>query len=228
MNVKLRTQIFLCDMCSEEYLDSVMLSRYSISEHNNDSSYTGALFSLRETSLAAGQIDRFRFERDAQLLILPLVGKLHIKRANSLQKSEVGEMRLLSLPAGDTCDILNNYQSSDIHYLIVAFSTNKSLEAYAGFSLMGNKLKTVFRNIASEGMRKTAIGKFSGRTEAVYRPSSAYTFAWVVQGAFEVEDCLLEKSDGLALVGEKPIEFEALSNEAIIIFMESSPKESAY
>lgn len=228
MSVKLRTQIFLCDRCREEYLDSVMLSRYLISENKNDSAYTGALFSLRETSLAAGQIDRFRFEKDAQLMILPIIGKLHLRQANSVQKSEVGEMRLLFLPAGDTCDILNNYKSSDIHYLIAAFSTNKFLEAYAGFSLKENMLKTVFRNIASEGLKKIAIGKFSGRTEAEYRPSSSYTFVWVLQGAFEVEDCLLEKSDGLALVGEKSIEFEALSNEAIIIFMESNPQESKH
>lgn len=46
-------------------------------------------------------------------------------------------------------------------------------------------------------------------------------FAFVIEGAFEIQGRLLEAKDGLALWNDNEIEMEALSNGAIILLIES-------
>jgi quercetin 2,3-dioxygenase len=67
-----------------------------------------------------------------------------------------------------------------------------------------------------------SIGKFSGRTSGTYTPADPArgAFVFVLEGAFEVQDRLLEPRDGLALWNTMEIEFEALSNEAILLVID--------
>ena len=44
-------------------------------------------------------------------------------------------------------------------------------------------------------------------------------FAFVIDGVFEVQDRLLHARDGLALSNFKAIDFEALSNESVILLI---------
>ncbi len=67
------------------------------------------------------------------------------------------------------------------------------------------------------------IGKFAGRKEAVYKISRQKNsvFAFVIQGAFEVQGRLLHARDGLGLWDDTNlIELEALSNDAIVLLLE--------
>jgi hypothetical protein len=66
------------------------------------------------------------------------------------------------------------------------------------------------------------IGKFTGREEAVYRLSDPRNglFAFVLQGAFELQYRLLHAGDGLGLWELPEAELEALSNDAIILMVE--------
>ncbi len=65
--------------------------------------------------------------------------------------------------------------------------------------------------------------KFAGRKEAVYKISRQKNsvFAFVIQGAFEVQGRLLHARDGLGLWDDTNlIELEALSNDAIVLLVE--------
>ncbi|MEO6731671.1 MAG: hypothetical protein ABIN01_10680 [Ferruginibacter sp.] len=68
---------------------------------------------------------------------------------------------------------------------------------------------------------KFFIGKFAGRQEA-YHPlnEGGAVFVFVLQGAFEVQNRLLEAKDGLLIWSTGLIEMEALSEEAIILLIE--------
>lgn len=66
------------------------------------------------------------------------------------------------------------------------------------------------------------IGLFDGRKEGTFTLKNPRNgvFAFVLSGAFEIEDRLLEAKDGLALKVTHKIEWEALSENAILLVIE--------
>ena len=66
------------------------------------------------------------------------------------------------------------------------------------------------------------FGVFDGRREAEYRLENPENgiFAFVINGAFELENRLLEARDGLALWDTDKLELEALSENAILLLLE--------
>lgn len=66
------------------------------------------------------------------------------------------------------------------------------------------------------------IGKFTGRAEITHTIAAPYNglFVFVIEGAFEVQYRMLHARDGLALWDLQEVEFEALSNDAIILVTE--------
>ncbi|WP_409034090.1 hypothetical protein [Runella sp.] len=67
------------------------------------------------------------------------------------------------------------------------------------------------------------MGKFGGREEGIYtvrNPERNGVFIFVIEGAFEVQNRLLHPRDGLSLTHVTEVEFEALSNDAILLVLE--------
>jgi hypothetical protein len=69
---------------------------------------------------------------------------------------------------------------------------------------------------------RTHIGRFSGRADSVFNSTidSRHVFVYVIEGAFEFQNRLLEARDGLGLSNITTSEFEALSNDAILLILE--------
>jgi redox-sensitive bicupin YhaK (pirin superfamily) len=61
-----------------------------------------------------------------------------------------------------------------------------------------------------------------GRQEAIYHKKNPKTgvFIFVIQGELEVQYRLMHEGDGLALWEVDEVEFEALSNNAILLILE--------
>ncbi len=53
-----------------------------------------------------------------------------------------------------------------------------------------------------------------------YQEAVTLLYFFVIQGAFEVANRLLEARDGLGLWSVKEVELEALSNEAIVLVLQ--------
>lgn len=66
------------------------------------------------------------------------------------------------------------------------------------------------------------IGIYRGRSKENYnlKNSNNGVFVYVINGAFDVHGRLLESRDGLSLWDTREIEFEALSDNAIILLFE--------
>jgi hypothetical protein len=66
------------------------------------------------------------------------------------------------------------------------------------------------------------IGKFSGRTDTSYMPQNPANtcFVFVIEGAFEVQNRLVYSKDGILLPEAGEVEFEALSNDGILLIFE--------
>ncbi len=217
------TRIILANERPKEHLLGVQLSRHSITSVVSEKSPIRSFASLHhfeETTLAAMHDQQLTFEEDMQLLFLPLTGKMQIKSAQHQNSLDVGESLLISIPSHEACMVINDYKQSDIHYLIIGFASSVRVEGIVRFSMTPDHLVPLFENVSDHGLSQVTIGQLSGRSEGEYVPSGSYTFAWVVQGAFEIQNCLLQQADGLAISGVEKIDFEALSNDAIIIFME--------
>lgn len=218
------TRIVLEQYRRTKYLESKYLSKYSIDpESPTDLPVrpVGSLQIFRETTLSAGCSDVVVSEIPMQIFILPLVGKVDVESTHLHNSVDTEEAILVSIGAGEQLQLINNYSASNIHFLLAGFVSHEQIEGFTSFSLTSNLLRKLPLSWAREGLRQVSIGQFDGRYDSTYVPmSGCLTFAWVIQGAFELQNCLLEKSDGLVIKGEDSIEFEALSNDAILILFE--------
>jgi quercetin 2,3-dioxygenase len=63
---------------------------------------------------------------------------------------------------------------------------------------------------------------FEGRNEGTYslENTSKGVFAYVLTGTFEIQNRLIQPHDGVAIWNIEELEFEALSNRAIIVVAE--------
>lgn len=68
------------------------------------------------------------------------------------------------------------------------------------------------------------MGKYSGRGETSYdvKNKNAGVFVFILRGAFEVNGRLLHSRDGMALWRMDYIKLEVLSNDALILVIETT------
>lgn len=223
MILKQKSRIILSEKRKEECLHSKKLSRYSIVHkdvYDHPTRHAGSLHLFKETTLGPQNKEKLTFNEDMQLLFMPLIGRIQVNNVKSQNIVDVGEVLIISIKSNEPITIFNDFEISDVHFVIAGFSSNEPIEGITRFSLSPNKLITLFDDVSQRGLIKARIGQWNGRSDGEFLPSAPKTFAWVVQGAFEIENCLLQKADGLVLYEQKKIEFEALSNDAIVIFLE--------
>jgi quercetin 2,3-dioxygenase len=221
--VKQKTRIILSEIRKENHLEGKLFSRWSIARDDTNDHPTrhfGSLHLFSETTLAAQNKEQLVFDEDMQFLIIPIIGGVRVQHTKNQNTVEVGEALLISLESGEKCTIFNDFENSEVHYVVAAFASSEPAEGIVRFSITSDILQTIFNQVSERGLIKAAIGQWKGRSEGKFVPSAPNIFAWVVEGAFEIENCLLQKADGLAINGAEKIEFEALSIDAIIIFLE--------
>ena len=159
---------------------------------------------------------------DAQVIALPLVGKAVFK-AKKESLVDIEQIRTDFVAANSPFFIQNPYLDSPNNCLVLVRNSPPS-ETNEQFSFSLKK-KNNFVNILKQNHNSfysLTIGKFDGRNEGTFHTirNNSKVFVFVIDGAFEVQDCLLEKSDCLEIENANRIEFEALSNEAIILVQE--------
>lgn len=189
-----------------------------------------SLYVLNDETLAGGESAHFRIEEDTLVVLLPLVGGVSVgDQNNKAVFVEAGQVQLLFKQKGSSLSITNPYEGDLVNYLHLRFrypALKEMEQTVFSFNIeRSNQLIPLFPTINEKRFYLNAvIGKLKGREEAVYKLSSEknVAMAFVVQGAFENENRLLEGRDGLALWNTAQVEMEALSNDAIILLLEMS------
>ena len=192
----------------------------------------GPLYVLNDDTLDGGKHISMTIEADSLLLLIPVVGAItYNDNQDNSTLIEAGECQLYAVPANTTFQIGNPYENELVNYLQIWFY-NKPDEDDNGpqvisFDIVNDRNQLVpipFNN----SPYKFYIGKYAGREESIYKMSDARNglFVFVLEGAFEVQYRLLHPRDGLALWEAEEIEFEALSNDAIILVMEVPLEEN--
>jgi redox-sensitive bicupin YhaK (pirin superfamily) len=186
----------------------------------------GPLYVLNDDTLAGGKHISMTMEADSLLLLIPVVGAVTYKdNLNNSTHIEAGECQIYTIPAGTTFQIGNPYGDELVNFLQIWFY-NTPASADNGPQVIPFDIVNYRNQLvpipAHNTPYKLSIGKYAGREESIYKISDAGNglFVFVIEGAFEVQYRLLHPRDGLALWEAEEIEFEALSNDAIILVME--------
>lgn len=217
-------KIFLSDNRRMQVSDlNRSFSTFSSGEkRNTHHSKSSELYVLNDGELAgSASIDRYISER-SYLILLPITGDLLLKTENKLQERiNIGELKIINLPTGSSFQLSNPFKSDLINYLELMISTdeNSVCDFLLTFELEENKLIRIDQPLLPFIL---SIGRFSGRQNGYYKMKNitGSLFSFVIAGAFELENCLLHMRDGLALNTLEKAEFEALSDHAILLFIE--------
>lgn len=192
----------------------------------------GPLYALNDETLAGGKSVHLTAEEDTLVLLLPLVGGLVATTNEESQFIYAGQLESFPLRREITFNIHNPFDEKLVNYLQLWLKCSALAQSTTGifsFDLdeKKNNLVTILPADQNEPFfLQATIGKFDGRKEAIYQLTGKESgvMVFVVQGAFEVENRLLEGRDGLALWNTNQVELEALSNEAILLIVEMNMK----
>lgn len=183
------------------------------------------LYMLNEETLAPGRRLTTEVQEDSYLLLVPVVGGVQCSgTGHHTRQVEAGELLLWPAEKGSILRVHNPYEDL-VQFIQVAIKANN-----APLSTQVQQYPLVldknWLSCTGEGQDKTlpfvaGLGKYKGRSEDVYQLAPDRSlFVYVIQGAFEVQSRLLHAGDGLALWNCTNIEWEALSNEAILLLID--------
>ena len=182
----------------------------------------GDLFVVNDDILTAGYTLNMTLEDNFDVMLIPLVGGLEYNNELEMGFIETGEIQVFSGKKGMSYQLRNPYETESINFLqIWVRNTTSNLTPTIQQNTFDlgdtNRLLPLFKTSNQQGF----IGKYDGRKKGLLRPtqSNARFFCFVINGAFEVQDRLLHARDGLALENFEEIDFEALSNDAILFVL---------
>jgi len=183
------------------------------------------LYVLNDDTLAGGKSINMQLEEDVMLILLPVVGMIDYRDSTGNSCStEAGCLQMIMLPAGSSFTVSNPYEEELVNFLQCWIKIENIVPrtVLQKFMFELDEHKNHFISSELEAGIVFHIAKLSGRQKAVLQFSHDTTaaFAFVIEGAFELEERLLHQRDGLALWNSKKAEMEALSNDAIIFILE--------
>lgn len=184
----------------------------------------GSLKIFNEVVLAPKQRISRLINSKTNVVILPLFGGIEYKdNLGNEDFVRVDQIRVLAADDELTIEIFNPYENENISYLEIEFHMGRQyfrnyFQQYKFDFELRNKLHSLFEVERALGF----IGVYDGRKNGSFtlRNPKNGVFVFVLNGAFEVEDRLLETKDGLTLKETNRIEWEALSENAILLVTE--------
>ena len=235
MDTQTQAQLYLSDQrgCSQvDYFRS--FHGFNFGNYAEESRQPfGPLQLLNDNTLQAGCSISMQVEKNTNVIILPLVGGLDYTSPVGTGVLEAGQAQILSLSAAMEYEITNPYETELINFLEIWLTDQSSAftprRQQTHFDLTDtNKLHPFLSTNASgkdsQYLMRGFIGKYDGRKDQTFSLKNTENglFVFVLSGAFEVQNRLLHERDGLALTTIKngEVEFEALSNDAILLLLE--------
>ncbi|MFY1045032.1 hypothetical protein [Chryseobacterium sp. GP-SGM7] len=193
--------------------------RSAINEIITGENNTGNLQSVTEIVLDENGSFEFQSKENSTVIILTLYGEIQLNRFRKVISSE--EVFTLKSKESSTVKIKNYLNDEKTDILIIEMKSSQPENAFFIEELTIEKQNTLFP-ISKKLELPNFIGLYEGRKEEIhpiYHPEKAI-FGMVINGAFEFQNRLLETRDSIVLKDIQTLEFEALSENALIIFFE--------
>jgi hypothetical protein len=186
----------------------------------------GQLYTVNDDILAGNYSTTTVVAEDSCVLLLPVVGAITFSiNGGEEHMIQAGELLCAAVNAGSRITIGNPYDANLVNFIQFRLKTGshcKEEVVISAFSFTKNQDKLIPINFEMDGQTiRCHIGKFMGRQEAVCQVNTECgLFTYIIEGAFEVQNRLLEAREALALHNVGEIELEALSNGAILFLLE--------
>ena len=154
-----------------------------------------------------------------KVIFLPLYGKVRLNNFNKV--IETNEVVIFESSEDQSISIRNVLSDADADVLVIKFNKIVSENSYRVNQLdlkIRNKLNFIDFGSNFPGF----IGVFDGREIGNYilKEQKNGIFGMVINGAFEFQNRLLENRDAMLIWDIEELEFEALSENAVILFFE--------
>jgi len=223
-------KIYLADergLNQADWFRSINIFNFGSYQHRHKQAF-GDLYVLNEDTLAGGRSLHWLIKESTHVVLLPIVGAIVYNYCNGLTGTvEAGMVQVLSFSAGERFEITNLYPDELVQYLQLWIKVPEAqvTRCYQNkFDIDNYQLVDLFEPKTPEGCQHYAgaIMKLNGRQEETYQlknPGNGI-FVYVLQGALEVQYRLVHQGDGLGLWDIDEVEFEALSNDAILLIIE--------
>ncbi|HWV31603.1 MAG TPA: hypothetical protein VN038_18215 [Dyadobacter sp.] len=188
----------------------------------------GTLEVLNDETLMPECSHALRVDRLCQVILLPVAGAIEVgEKGRGPRFVNSGEALFILASPDEVYTIANPYPDEAINYLQIRINDGTFLSTPVPLSGITVQFDVSEKNVllpvgGDNGSRaRLFIGQYDGREEGIFSSGNAdhNAFIFVIEGAFEVQNRLLERRDGLALDNAEMVEFEALSNGAIILIM---------
>lgn len=177
-----------------------------------------SLIKFADNTLSAQKTSTLLANDDYVVIFLPLVGAVEVFYQKESKIINSGEVAYLSVKNRDEILIQNPYEAELINYLEIWIKPENQMpygKYFYEFDLVKNA-NTLFRVAENQLNEKVFMGKFGGREEGIL-PINNSAFVFIINGAFEVQNRLLEARTGLLLWNLDELEIEGLAYENIIL-----------
>lgn len=189
------------------------------------SSHAGEWICVKDIFVAPGEKATSNVKGNCLNMFLPLVGTACLNA--NIQRVEVlpEEVFCFGTGADTNIEISNPHRDETINLLQLSVSDSDPL-FYLPPSICRLNLEELNHLANGDGFASGVhAGVFHSRTKGVMalRHAGASLLCYVINGAFEVEERLMEHRDALFIWDVDHVEFESRSENAIILFIECSP-----
>lgn len=172
-----------------------------------------------EVTLRAGFSHEFQAIQDYLVLLVPLVGEIHLENDITL---DVCQSWGRLVKEGETLLIQNHYSSAENHFLLIQIPFSETVKAtissFSKYNLQNGIYQIFSLNQGNLSLR-LGMGEFDGRANTEFDVKGS-VYAYCLVGAFEVQNCLMEKGDALKITNTQKVELEALSSGAVLLTLE--------
>lgn len=162
---------------------------------------------------------RLQYKANCSLMILVLYGEILI---NDFKKQiSAHEVFTLKSTETDFLTLKNNLEDEKADILIIELESKRQDDSFL-IKDLNIDFRNSFVQITEDFDYPNFIGLYDGRKEdtyVFYKPQKS-VFGMVFNGAFEFQNRLLETRDAILLSEITVLEFEALSENALILFLE--------
>lgn len=174
---------------------------------------------VNDETLASSETINYSSEQDEIIVLLPLVGAIEINSDKLSEIINVNELYFFESKKGDTFSVSNSYNDELVNYLQIRFSSDASENHKIYFDLeTTNEIISLHQNDDFA----ISIGVFDARNEGIHKLKNPKKglFTYVLGGAFEFQNRLLETRDALKIWQIAEVEFEALSPMAMLLIID--------
>ncbi|MFN8357815.1 MAG: hypothetical protein U0Y10_25370 [Spirosomataceae bacterium] len=151
------------------------------------------------------------------VVIVPFIGDLDVKANGKQVLLEENQALSLVGEASTEIEITNPYDTDTVNFfeLLLEAQVQDAVPTVVSIDVQQHKNQLI--PIAPT----IWIGQYDGRVDDVFHPKNleSKVFVYVLSGAFEVQNRLLETRDAVTLWHTDEVEFEALSNDAVLLIV---------